>query len=87
MRLRPLTLALPKPMVPVGNVPLLVRTIGLLKQNGITEIAVNLYHKPDAIRQVLGDGSKLNVSLHYSDETTLMGTAGGVKRIDRKSVV
>lgn len=80
-RLRPLTLSLPKPMVPVANVPLLLRTVRLLKQHGITEIAVNLYHKGDAIRETLGDGSTLGVHLHYSDETELMGTAGGVKRM------
>lgn len=81
-RLRPLTLGLPKPMVPVANVPLLIRTVRLLKSHGITEIAINLYHKGNAIREALGDGSALGVRLHYSDETTLMGTAGGVKHME-----
>ncbi len=80
-RLRPLTLTLPKPMVPIANVPLLVRTFRLLREQGIREIAVNLYHRPDAIRDALGDGSELDVNLHYFPETTLMGTAGGVKRM------
>jgi len=48
----------------------------------VTEIAVNLYHRPEAIREALGDGSALGVHLRYSDETTLMGTAGGVKRME-----
>lgn len=81
-RLRPLTLALPKPMVPIANVPLLVRTIRLLREGGVTEIAVNLFHRPDAIRDALGDGAELGVRLVYSDEATLMGTAGGVKRME-----
>ncbi len=81
-RLHPLTLALPKPMVPIANVPLLVRTIRLLKSHGVTEIAVNLFHKPEAIRDALGDGSTFGVRLHYSLETTLMGTAGGVKHME-----
>lgn len=81
-RLRPLTLTLPKPMVPIVNRPLLVRTIELLRQHGITEIAVNLYHRPEVIRDALRDGSTLGVHLHYSDETQLMGTAGGVKRME-----
>ena len=81
-RLRPLTLTLPKPLVPVANVPLLVRTIGLLRAHGITQIAVNLYHKGAAIRDTLGNGSGLGVALHYSDETVLLGTAGGVKRME-----
>lgn len=81
-RLRPLTFALPKPMVPLANTPLLVRTLSLLAAQEITEIAVNLYHRPEAIRATLGDGSSYGVHLHYSDETTLMGTAGGVKRME-----
>lgn len=81
-RLRPLTLSLPKPMVPVANVPLLVRTLRLLESQGITEIAVNLYHRPEVIREALGDGRELGVALHYSDEEQLMGTAGGVKRME-----
>ena len=80
-RLRPLTLTLPKPMVPVANVPLLVRTVRLLKQHGITEIAVNLYHQGDAIRETLGDGAAFGVRLHYSAEAELMGTAGGTKNM------
>jgi NDP-sugar pyrophosphorylase family protein len=82
-RLRPLTLALPKPMVPIAGVPLLTRTLRMLGAQGVRDIAVNLYHRPEAIRQSLGDGSRLGVRLTYSDERTLMGTAGGVKRMER----
>ncbi|MBC8141307.1 MAG: NDP-sugar synthase [Armatimonadetes bacterium] len=81
-RLRPLTLNLPKPMVPVANVPLLVRTIALLRAHGITEIAVNLHYRGEIIQDTLGDGSAHGVRLHYSDEPELMGTAGGVKRME-----
>lgn len=81
-RLRPLTLALPKPMVPVANKPLLVRTLELLAAQNIREIAVNLFHQREAIRTVLGEGEALGVRLRYSDEETLLGTAGGVKRME-----
>lgn len=81
-RLRPLTLALPKPMVPVAHIPLLVRTLELLRTQGVVDIAVNLYHRPEAIRDALGDGAAYGVRLHYSEETRLMGTAGGVKRAE-----
>ena len=74
-RLRPLTLTLPKPMVPVVHTPLLVRTVELLRRQGVTELAVNLSHTPEAIRAHFGD------SLTYSEETQLLGTAGGVKRL------
>jgi NDP-sugar pyrophosphorylase family protein len=82
-RLRPLTLALPKPMVPVVNTPLLVRTLRLLAAQGVRDVAVNLFHRSETIRDALGDGEALDVRLCYSDETTLMGTAGGVKRMER----
>jgi NDP-sugar pyrophosphorylase family protein len=75
-RLRPLTLTLPKPMVPVAHTPLLVRTVELLRSQGVCELAVNLYHKPEAIRAHFG------TALTYSDETELLGTAGGVKRLE-----
>lgn len=80
-RLRPLTLAVPKPMVPIANVPLLERTIRLLAAQNVREIAVNLYHRPDAIREALGAGEALGVTLRYSAEERLLGTAGGVKRM------
>lgn len=86
-RLRPLTLSLPKPMVPVANVPLLARTLAMLARQGVRDIAVNLFHRPDAITDLLGadgaDGAaRLGVSVTFSHETTLMGTAGGVKRME-----
>ena len=81
-RLRPLTLALPKPMVPIANVPLLERTLRLLAQQDVRDVAVNLFHRPEVIRERLGDGSGLGLRLRYSDEERLMGTAGGVKRME-----
>jgi mannose-1-phosphate guanylyltransferase len=79
-RLRPLTEKVPKPLVPIANIPLLVRTIFLLRSQGITEIGINLCYKAEQIIQALGDGEDLGVSITYSRETTLLGTAGGVKK-------
>lgn len=81
-RLRPLTLAVPKPMVPIANTPLLERTMGLLAAQGVREIAVNLFHRPEVIRAALGSGETPGVALHISHEERLMGTAGGVKRME-----
>jgi NDP-sugar pyrophosphorylase family protein len=75
-RLRPLTLTHPKPMVPVAGVPLLRRTVGLLQAAGIRQIAINLFHRPESIAREFGD------SLRYSYEETLLGTAGGVKKLE-----
>ena len=77
-RLRPLTLALPKPMVPIVGTPLLERTLTWLAAQGITEAAINLYHRPQMIPDYFGDHFA-GIRLHYFFEDALRGTAGGVK--------
>ncbi len=77
-RLRPLTLSVPKPMIPLVGVPLLARTIDWLAGEGVAEAAVNLYHRPQSIPEFFGE-SWHGVRLHYFYEETLRGTAGGVK--------
>lgn len=80
-RLRPLTDHLPKPMLPIGGKPLLEHIITHLRDCGVTDLAVNLYHLPDAVINYFGDGSPWGVSLRYSVEEQLLGSAGGVKRL------
>jgi NDP-sugar pyrophosphorylase family protein len=77
-RLRPLTLTVPKPMIPIVGVPLLARTIDWLAGQGVSEVAVNLYHRPQSILDYFGDLWH-GVRLHYFCEDVLRGTAGGVK--------
>jgi len=78
-RLRPLTDTLPKPMVPVLNRPVLERTIDLLRTHGIRDITINLHHLPDKVQDYFGDGQRFGVKLHWSPETDILGTAGGIK--------
>ncbi len=77
-RLRPLTLTVPKPMIPIVGVPLLARTLDWLAGEGVTEAAVNLFHRPQSIPDFFGDEWH-GIRLHYFFEETLRGTAGGVK--------
>jgi len=81
-RLRPLTNRMPKAMVPVDGRPLLEYTIELLREHGVREIAVNLHAHADAITEHFGDGSRFGVSLTYSFEPQLLGTAGAVKNLE-----
>jgi len=81
-RLRPLTKRVPKPLLPLGGRPLIDHLVALLAAHGVREIAVNLHHRPEAIRDHLGDGSRLGVSVTYSEEETLLGSAGAVKRLE-----
>lgn len=77
-RLYPLTYTLPKPMLPVANIPVIEHIISLLARHGFTDIMVNLHYLRRLITDYLGDGSRLGVRIHYSHEDELRGTAGGV---------
>jgi NDP-sugar pyrophosphorylase family protein len=80
-RLYPLTFAIAKPMVPVLNRPVLEHIIALLARHGITELIANLHSFPEQIVSYFGDGARCGVSLEYSHERELLGTAGGVKHV------
>jgi NDP-sugar pyrophosphorylase family protein len=80
-RLRPLTLDRPKPMLPIGGRPILEHLIDLLRRHGVTEIAINLHYKPEVIVDYFGNGARFGVSITYSREPELLGSAGAVKRL------
>jgi NDP-sugar pyrophosphorylase family protein len=81
-RLRPLTEKLPKPMIPIAGKPILEYNVEWLAQHGIREIAINLHHCPQAVMNHFGDGSRFGVSITYSYEPELLGTAGAVKKLE-----
>jgi mannose-1-phosphate guanylyltransferase/mannose-1-phosphate guanylyltransferase/phosphomannomutase len=78
-RLRPITYAMPKPMVPVANRPVMEHIVRLLGRHGFTEVVANLHWFPDLIEAHFGDGSDFGVELSYSPEERLLGTSGGVR--------
>ncbi len=82
-RLEPLTKAVPKPMVPVANKPVMQYNIELLRKYGIRDIIANIHYFPEQIENYFGDGSGQGVNLSYSYEEELLGTAGGVKRMSQ----
>ncbi len=77
-RLRPLTLSTPKPMIPIVGKPLLAWTLDWLAAQGVTDAAINLYHRPQSIPDFFGE-TYANINLRYCYEDTLRGTSGGVK--------
>lgn len=81
-RLMPLTMHIPKPMVPVGNRPLMEHIINLLENHHCKQLIANLHYHAESIRDYFQDGSKYGLSLNYSPEEELMGTAGGVKKCE-----
>jgi len=78
-RLAPLTASLPKCMIPIGGMPLLEHTLIWLRDHGVEEVLINLYHQPEVIPAYFGDGSQWGVRITYSLEEEVLGTAGGVK--------
>jgi NDP-sugar pyrophosphorylase family protein len=81
-RLRSLGLDVPKVMVPIGGKPLLEHHLELFKRQGIREFIVNLHFLPEKITSYFGDGSRFGVSITYSHEPELLGTAGAVKKME-----
>lgn len=82
-RLRPLTYAIPKPMVPVVNKPVLEHTVENLVRQGIREMVFNLHHYPQMIKDYFGNGEKWKATIRYSFEPELLGTAGGLKKVEK----
>lgn len=82
-RLHPLSINLPKPMVPLCNRPIMLRIVDLLKKHGITELVMLLYYQPETIKKFFGDGSEYGVNITYVTPLEDLGTAGAVKAAAR----
>ncbi len=78
-RLRPLTCNLPKPMVPILNIPIMHHGLSLLKTHGIGEVCATLQYLPKKITDYFGDGRGLGMQIQYFIEDKPLGTAGSVK--------
>src|SRR3989442_1378081 len=72
---------IPKPLLAVQGEPILVRNVRWLAGAGVRRIWVNLHYRGDLIRAALGDGSAWGVEIRYSEEPTILGTAGGVRKV------
>ncbi len=78
-RLRPLTVKLSKPMIPIANRPMLEHIVLLLKSHGFDDIIMLTYFFPEAIGEYFGDGSRFGVKITYrQDPPGGLGTAGAV---------
>ena len=77
-RLRPLTKDIPKPMLPVGDRPLMEIIIQQLRDAGIRRVNVTTHHEPEKISKHFGDGSCFGVEIAYVTEDRPLGTAGAL---------
>lgn len=76
-RLRPLTDEIPKPLVPLGDTPLLGRSLAALREQGARRLVVNVHHHAGRIESYL---ASLPMEVHVSREERILGTAGGITR-------
>jgi NDP-sugar pyrophosphorylase family protein len=79
-RLRPLTDVRAKPSIPVAGEPMIRRIISWLAAHGVTDLVLNLHHRPDTLTAVVGDGADLAVRVRYSWEPRILGSAGGPRQ-------
>lgn len=77
-RMRPLTLHTPKPLLEVGEKPLIVWHIEKLQKIGVTEIVINTAWLGEKLANALGDGSQFGVKILWSHEGEGLETAGGI---------
>ncbi len=82
-RMMPLTALTPKPMLPVGDRPLLERTVRHLRRSGIREISLTTHYLSETIRQHFGDGEEFGVHIDYTEEDQPLGTAGALRLLER----
>ena len=82
-RLRPFTRDLPKPLVPLGDTPVLELLVTQLKEAGVTDLTVVTGHLAEQIERFLGDGSRFGLNVTLVRETTPLDTAGCLGLIDR----
>lgn len=81
-RLLPLTATTPKPLLKIGKVPILDYNLKLLKSFGIQNITLSVNYLSDQIKNHVGNGSAMDLSVDYVHENAEMGTIGSVGLVD-----
>ncbi|ASG66282.1 alcohol dehydrogenase [Idiomarina piscisalsi] len=77
-RLRPLTDNCPKPLLKVGDKPILEIVLNSFIRTGFKNFYISTHYLPDMIREYFGDGSKWKVNIHYVHENNPLGTGGAL---------
>lgn len=83
-RLQPFTNTTPKPLLPIGNKPILESIIEHAKTHGLRDILISLNYLSESIKNYIGDGSKMGVNITYIDEKESLGTAGSISLIEEE---
>ena len=81
-RLRPYTTVLPKPLMPIGDMPILEVVVRQLKRAGISRVTMAVGHLAELLQAFFRDGSRLGLPIDYSMEDRPLGTVGPLTLID-----
>lgn len=80
-RLRPLTVATPKPMLPTAGVPFLQHLLLRIREAGMRHIVLGTSYRAEVFEEYFGDGSDFGVEIEYVVETEPLGTGGGIRNV------
>ena len=72
----PYTITLPKPLMPIGDMPILEVMLMQMKRAGVGEVILTVGHLASLLRAYFGYGEQWNMNIHYSYEDEPLGTAG-----------
>ncbi len=82
-RLYPLTRDVPKPLLPVGEKPILQMILEQLIEDGFVHFSIAVHYRSQQVRAHFGNGSKWGVEIEYIEESQPLGTAGAICLLDR----
>lgn len=82
-RLKPFTMAIPKPLLPLGDVPILEVVLKQLRKANFTHVVMTLGHMAPVFRAHLGDGSQFGLAISYVVEDEPLGTAGALRLVPK----
>lgn len=83
-RLRPYTQVIPKPLLPVGEKPILEILVTQLRNEGFDDLIITTGYQGDLVKAYFQDGARFGVSIEYTTEPRKMGTVGALSLIDRR---
>jgi NDP-mannose synthase len=81
-RLQPFTTVFPKPLMPIGDMPILEVVLRQLKRAGVTRVTMAVGHLADLLRAFFGDGKRFGLPIDYSIEEKALGTVGPLTLLD-----
>lgn len=81
-RMHPLTKDIPKPLLPLFNIPSILFPLALLQEAGVTQVVINIHHLKEKIKKFFTE-QKLGIEVVFSEEKEILGTGGGLKNAEK----